>query len=224
MNKVAVFGDSFVDPLWPTDDGKISWDTAWPQLLKQHNTVDNLAASGTGPDWSLNQLTNYILHNNTKHTDLIFVSSSIERLDLNCYKQPSEQVHLSRIASGEIRHKSQQFARNAVDWYMTDSWQQNRQIMYLGAISVLAHHFRQVLYWPALTLLKDTLQLCVSNITVPSVGLMQLSKLDDPSYNGQGLDARVNHFHPHNHNYIHQQIQQWQATGRPVDVQGITRV
>jgi len=224
MNKVAVFGDSFADPQWPDNNGKTSWDTAWPQLLKQHNTVDNLAASGTGPDWSLSKLTDYILHNNTKHTDLIFISSSIERLDLNCYKHPSEQVHLGRIASGEIRHKSQLFARNAVDWYMTDSWQLNRQIMYLGAVSVLAHHFRRVLYWPALTLLTDTLQLCSSNIVIPDVGLMQLSKLDDPSYNGQGLDTRVNHFHPHNHEYIYQQILQWQTHGTTPVVDGITSV
>ncbi len=224
MNKVLILGDSFADPMWPDNNGKTSWSTAWPQLLKQTNTVKNLAASGTGPDWSLSQLTNYTLHNKTKHTDLIFISSSIERLDLSCYKHPSEQVHLGRIASGEIRHKSQLFARNAVDWYMTDSWQQNRQIMYLGAISVLAHHFRQVLYWPALTPLADTLQLCSSNITIPAVGLMQLSKLDDPNYNGQGLDTRVNHFHPHNHLYIYQQLHNWQTHGTTPAVDGITSV
>jgi len=59
---------------------------------------------------------------------------------------------------------------------------------------------------------------------VPNVGLMQLSKLDDPSYNGQGLDARVNHFHPHNHEYIHQQILQWQTQGTNISTDGITSV
>jgi len=225
MNKIVIFGDSFADPLWPVEGADKKCDQlAWPHLLKQHNTVENLALSGTGPDWSLSRLTDYILHNNTSDTNLIFISSSIERLDLDCYKDPSEQVHLSRIATGELRHKSQQFARNAVNWYMTDSWQQNRQIMYLGAISVLAHHFRQVLYWPALTPLADTLQLCSSNITIPAVGLMQLSKLDDPSYNGQGLDARVNHFHPHNHLYIYQQLHNWQTHGTTPVVDGITSV
>lgn len=226
MNKIVIFGDSFADPLWPVEGADKKCDQlAWCHLLKQHNTVENLALSGTGPDWSLSRLTDYILHNNTSDTNLIFISSSIERLDLDCYKDPSEQVHLSRIATGELRHKSQQFARNAVNWYMTDRWQQNRQIMYYSAIATLAHHFKRTLYWPALTPLADTLKLCnSSSITMPSVGLMQLSKLDDPSYTGVGLDTRVNHFNPHNHQYIHQQLHNWCNHNTPISVEGITKV
>ena len=139
MNNVLILGDSFADPVWPdhtkanvhTTDRAI--DFAWPTRLAVQHNVTNLAAQGSGPDYSLTRLREWVRDHSTEdvaNTDLIFVCSSPERLDLNCYRHPREQVHILDIAKGDIRHKAKMFAKWAIS---------GLRLAYLRAGTATAH-------------------------------------------------------------------------------------
>ena len=54
MNKFVLFGDSYVDPL------KVNAGECWSDLLARDAEVVNYGKSGTGPDYSLDLLENFI--------------------------------------------------------------------------------------------------------------------------------------------------------------------
>ena len=230
MNNVLILGDSFADPVWPdhtkanvhTTDRAI--DFAWPTRLAVQHNVTNLAAQGSGPDYSLTRLREWVRDHSTEdvaNTDLIFVCSSPERLDLNCYRHPREQVHILDIAKGDIRHKAKMFAKWAIEWYFTDDWTMNRDLMYYSTAAMFASQFRSVLYWPlSNNQLRQWRVQHPHNFSMPTEALVLLSAKDDASYNG-GADTRPNHFQERNHNIIFEQLNNWLKHGTALDTSQI---
>mgnify|MGYP002635214436 FL=1 len=230
MNNVLILGDSFADPVWPdhtkanvhTTDRAI--DFAWPTRLAVQHNVTNLAAQGSGPDYSLTRLREWVRDHSTEdvaNTDLIFVCSSPERLDLNCYRHPREQVHILDIAKGDIRHKAKMFAKWAIEWYFTDDWTMNRDLMYYSTAALFASQFRSVLYWPlSNNQLRQWRVQHPHNFSMPTEALVSLSARDDASYNG-GADTRPNHFQERNHNIIFEQLNNWLKHGTALDTSQI---
>ena len=230
MNNVLILGDSFADPVWPdhtkanvhTTDRAV--DFAWPTRLAVQHNVTNLAAQGSGPDYSLTRLREWVRDHSTEdvaNTDLIFVCSSPERLDLNCYRHPREQVHILDIAKGDIRHKAKMFAKWAIEWYFTDDWTMNRDLMYYSTAAMFASQFRSVLYWPlSNNQLRQWRVQHPHNFSMPTEALVLLSAKDDASYNG-GADTRPNHFQERNHNIIFEQLNNWLKHGTALDTSQI---
>ena len=230
MNNILVVGDSFAAPTWPdhtkanvhTKDRVI--DFAWPTRLASQHNVTNLAVQGSGPDYSLTRLREWVRDHSAEEiagTDLIFVCSASERLDLNCYKHPYEQVHIYDIAKGDIRHKAKMFAKWAIEWYFTDDWAMNRDLMYYSTAALFASQFRSVLYWPlSNNQLRQWRVQHPHNFSMPTEALVTLSAKDDASYNG-GADTRPNHFNQRNHNIIFEQLNNWLKHGTALDTSQI---
>ena len=231
MNNVLIVGDSFAAPTWPdhtkanvhTTDKAI--DFAWPTRLAVQHNVTNFAVQGSGPDYSLTRLREWVRDHSTEDvagTDLIFVCSSPERLDLNCFRQPSEQVHILDIAKGDIRHKAKMFAKWAIEWYFTDDWTMNRELMYYSTAALFASQFRSVLYWPlSNNQLHNWRVQHPHNFSMPNAALVPLSAKDDASYDG-GADTRPNHFNQRNHNIIFEQLNNWLKHGTALDTSQIS--
>lgn len=230
MNNVLVIGDSFAAPTWPdhtkynthTKDRVI--DFAWPTRLAAQHNVTNFALQGSGPDYSLTRLREWVRDHSAEEvagTDLIFVCSAPERLDLNCYKHPHEQVHIYDIAKGDIRHKAKMFAKWAIEWYFTLDWAMNRELMYYSTAVLFASQFKSVLYW---TLTGNQLRQWrvqhPHNFSMPTDPLVLLSAKDDASYEG-GADTRPNHFNERNHNIIFEQLNSWLKDSTPLDTSQI---
>lgn len=230
MNNVLVIGDSFAAPTWPdhtkynthTKDRVI--DFAWPTRLAAQHNVTNFALQGSGPDYSLTRLREWVRDHSAEEvagTDLIFVCSAPERLDLNCYKHPYEQVHIYDIAKGDIRHKAKMFAKWAIEWYFTLDWAMNRELMYYSTAVLFASQFKSVLYWPLTgNQLRQWRVQHPHNFSMPTDPLVLLSAKDDASYEG-GADTRPNHFNERNHNIIFEQLNSWLKDSTPLDTSQI---
>lgn len=225
-----MIGDSFAAPTWPdhtkynthTKDRVI--DFAWPTRLAAQHNVTNFALQGSGPDYSLTRLREWVRDHSAEEvagTDLIFVSSAPERLDLNCYKHPYEQVHIYDIAKGDIRHKAKMFAKWAIEWYFTLDWAMNRELMYYSTAVLFASQFKSVLYWPLTgNQLRQWRVQHPHNFSMPTDPLVMLSTKDDASYDG-GADTRPNHFNERNHNIIFEQLNSWLKDSTPLDTSQI---
>ena len=225
-----MIGDSFAAPTWPdhtkynthTKDRVI--DFAWPTRLAAQHNVTNFALQGSGPDYSLTRLREWVRDHSAEEvagTDLIFVCSAPERLDLNCYKHPYEQVHIYDIAKGDIRHKAKMFAKWAIEWYFTLDWAMNRELMYYSTAVLFASQFKSVLYWPLTgNQLRQWRVQHPHNFSMPTDPLVPLSAKDDASYDG-GADTRPNHFNERNHNIIFEQLNSWLKDSTPLDTSKI---
>jgi hypothetical protein len=230
VNNVLLIGDSFAAPTWPdhtkynthTKDRVI--DFAWPTRLAAQHNVTNFALQGSGPDYSLTRLREWVRDHSAEEvagTDLIFVCSAPERLDLNCYKHPYEQVHIYDIAKGDIRHKAKMFAKWAIEWYFTLDWAMNRELMYYSTAVLFASQFKSVLYWPLTgNQLRQWRVQHPHNFSMPTDPLVPLSAKDDASYDG-GADTRPNHFNERNHNIIFEQLNSWLKDSTPLDTSQI---
>lgn len=230
MNDVVICGDSFADPKWPDPDrlDKLqnisTLDYTWPNLLAAEHNVTNFAVQGTGPDYSLTSLRHWMSNRSSQqisNTDLIFICSAPERLDLRCYSKPSEQVHIYDHAAGIIRHKSIQFAKWAIEWYFTLDWADNRQLMYYSTMCAVAPMFKSVLYWPiSRSSYSRWTSHVPTNLIVPTELLIPLSTRDNPK-NPPGADIRPNHFQKHNHKILHEQINSWIIHSTAIDTSNI---
>lgn len=230
MSEVLILGDSFADPHWPDflvqniHSKHRVVEFAWPSRVAAQHNVTNFALQGTGPDYSLTRLREWITTVSVEqvaNTHLIFVCSAPQRLDLSCYKQPNQQVHIYEHANGDIRHKSKMFAKQAMDWYFTPDWEHNRDLMYYSTATQLASQFKSVLYWPVQRTQTHNVRVTQPhNFTMPQKALVPLSARDDPNYNG-GEDNRPNHFQERNHNIIFEQLNNWLKHGTALDVSNI---
>jgi hypothetical protein len=230
VSEVLILGDSFADPHWPDflvqniHSKHRVVEFAWPSRVAAQHNVTNFALQGTGPDYSLKCLREWVRDHSTEQvasTDLIFVCSAPQRLDLNCYKRPGEAVHIYDIAKGDIRHKSKMFAKQAIEWYFTLDWALNRELMYYSTAALFASQFRSVLYWPLTgNQLRRWRVQHPHNFSMPNEALVPLSARDNPNYNG-GEDNRPNHFQERNHNIIFEQLNNWLEFGTPLDTSQI---
>ena len=225
MADIAIFGDSFVDPYWMTRDGYSKPTTfTWLNELDKDHYVYNCGKAGTGPDYSITELIKWakpmVEHKESKNYSVIFVCSDPCRLNLSCYKDPMEAVEIFDIAEGRRRHKSMLFAKQAIQWMMTDAWQFNQALLYYSLVNMYAPHFKRVLFWTVGNeyIYNNTPLTANDNMQHVSVGLNRLSIRDcGQSIYGQGVDERVNHFQESNHCVMYEQISNWINNGTDID-------
>ena len=226
MNKVAIFGDSFADPMWSTSTGfKVPDTFTWVKELTKNYDVFNEAIAGSGPMYSIKRLHHWLQPQITtlKHcydTSLIFICSDPCRLDLSCYKNPGEAVHIFDHAEGRRRHVSNLFAKQAIQWYMDIDWQINQSCMYYSLINEYAQYFKRVLFW---SISDDNFFKLIpmsprDNFYFVKEGLNDISIRDcGKSIYGQGVDWRPNHLQVPNHRVMYEQITDWIEYDKPVD-------
>lgn len=222
MDRVAIFGDSFADPLC---NGRQPKGFTWPVELDKNYHVLNEAKSGSGPMYSLKKL-HYWLQpqvHSLKHcydTCLIFICSDPCRLDLSCYKDPGEAVHIYDHAQNTRRHVSNLFAKQAVQWYMDIDWQINQSCMYYSLINEYAQYFKRVLFWPiGGSKFFDLIPMSQNdNFYFVKESLNDITIRDSgESVYGQGIDLRPNHLQEPNHRIMYDQITDWIHNGTDID-------
>lgn len=227
MDRVAIFGDSFASPKWNTFD--TTWKEyegfTWLSELNKNYDVFNQAVAGSGPMYSLKMLHRWLQPQITtlKHcydTSLIFICSDPCRLDLSCYKDPGEAVHIFDHAEGSRRHVSNLFAKQAIQWYMDVDWQINQSCMYYSIVNEYAQYFKRVLFWPIggekfFNLIPMSHR---DNFHFVHEGLNDITIRDcGKSVYGQGADWRPNHLQEPNHRVMYEQITNWIEHDKPID-------
>ena len=224
MDRVAIFGDSFVDP-----DYNLVLDQdrgySWVHLLAERYNTYNAGVSGTGPDYSFTQLRHWrnpqVEQGLTQDTSLIFVCSDPCRLDLSCWKDPRDAVQIFDIAEGRTKHKTSLFAKQALQWMMTDEWLINQSLLYYLTLNSISEHFKRVLFWPigaAAHYNCFTKLPCADNFYFVDTPLNEISVRDcGESIYGQGLDNRINHLQKPNHDIMYDMLVQWIENGTSID-------
>tara|TARA_B100001287_G_C22609604_1_gene494433 strand:+ start:221 stop:934 length:714 start_codon:yes stop_codon:yes gene_type:complete len=224
MADVAIFGDSYVDPVRYEHQHQY---TSWVNKLSTKYKVHNEAVSGTGPEYSLRKFLEYtrdfILAGDSKDMSIIFVCSDPCRLDLSCYKHSREAVEIFDIAEGKRRHKSTVFAKQAIQWMMSSEWQVNQHVMVRSTLSQLAPHFKNILYWSILSWRPyDEILFTPDNMCFPKESLIDISIRDC----GENLalkdlpvfiDHRINHLQETNHEIMFEQVTNWIDNDTPID-------
>jgi len=223
MDDVWIFGDSFVDLNWHND---VAY--SWVEELSKNYNVRNRALMGTGPEYSLRNLRN-ALHefpfDNLKNTCLIFVCSGFERLNLNFWNTPQEQVMFPVIASGDTNHRFKYFAKDVFKYYIDFDWLADTELKYYCTLKHLSQYFKQTLYWqvtPRYPINQRFIDSNPSNFCFPETGLNDLSLRDNGGKRlGPVADERRNHFSKINHQIIYNQLVEWIETGAHIDTSKI---
>lgn len=86
-----IFGDSYCDPDFQNDKSY----QGWPQLIKKEYNVTNFSKTGTGPDYSMQQLVKMLKKtkvNDRKNIHVFFVVSDIFRISLD-FANPFFEPH-----------------------------------------------------------------------------------------------------------------------------------
>lgn len=228
MDKVLILGDSFAAPEWITQYDA-DWHEyngfTWVKELEKNYDVLNYAIAGSGPMYSLKKLHMWLdpqanAIKDCYDTTLIFICSDPCRLDLSCYKNPGEAVHIYDHAEGSRRHVSNLFAKQAVQWYMDIDWQIAQSCMYYSIVNEYAQYFKRVLFWPIggskffdlipmsqndnFYFVKESL----NDITIRDCG---------ESLVDHGVDWRPNHLQEPNHRIMYKQLTNWIENDTPID-------
>ena len=91
MNKFVLFGDSYVDPL------KVNAGECWSDLLARDAEVVNHGKSGTGPDYSLDLLENFIDKEFKGYEVVVFFIGFPCRFNFTGIPHPGHAVDVSDI-------------------------------------------------------------------------------------------------------------------------------
>ena len=229
MNKVWIFGDSYVDRNWHTNCKDYSWVTE----LEKNYDVENYAVMGSGPEYSFSKLYQTIKNNNKslKNICVIFISSDLHRLNLNFWHTPQDQVYLKSLLDKNIDKKNLKyiakklFVKDLFRFYLTEDWQSNRELHNFATINYFSNYFKKILYWTTEPKLKTNdffYQHKSNNLCCPDQGLNELSYIDlgyQPST--VFLDNRRNHFSKINHKILYNQIVNWIEHDYPIDTSKI---
>ena len=108
MNKFVLFGDSYVDPL------KVNAGECWSDLLARDAEVVNHGKSGTGPDYSLDLLENFIDKEFKGYEVVVFFIGFPCRFNFTGIPHPGHAVDVSNIhywGSGPPLHGNLHFDR-----------------------------------------------------------------------------------------------------------------
>ena len=108
MNKFVLFGDSYVDPL------KVNAGECWSDLLARDAEVVNYGKSGTGPDYSLDLLENFIDKEFKGYEVVVFFIGFPCRFNFTDIPHPGHAVDVSNIhywGSGRPLHGNLHFDR-----------------------------------------------------------------------------------------------------------------
>lgn len=201
---VYIYGDSFADPHWgmPHDCKFI-----WPTELAHRYTVYNHALKGTGPEYSLQKLTETHPNNNSV---CIFVVSDANRLNLkNFWKQDQEQVHLLDVAAKRIKHPGYMFVRQLYDHYLTDQSHATRTAAAIGAVNCLTEKYTRTLIWPIGTLAQHLRT--DASVDLMLQGLIDISEAEWKTDRGGDpyVDTRPNHLSEVNHRVMYRLLTDW---------------
>ena len=213
MTRLAIFGDSFVDSVWK----KQRYQWSWPNRLAQDYHTFNAGLIGTGPDYALDHLLQYIEYtpnDQLAETCVIFVCSDTYRLNLkNFWNQDWDQVNIIRVADRSQPHPKYMFVKDLFRHLMTPSWNNQENFKMICSVNNLSHLFKQVLYWPTNTPYAVYSQMFTAqhNFTQVESCLFDLSMSNNPARTNLD-DNRVNHFDPAVHDAIYHAVVQWIST------------
>ena len=151
MNKkVWIFGDSYANR---EDD-----ENTWPAKLEDTYEVVNFARSGTGVDWSLQQMIDANKGADTKDITAIFFLTGQDRHNWNFWKDPGAQWTSKYLASGSkipkpirpaVSEYKQYFSfARSVYKYQDANFNSRSIIKSIGAINLYASNFEKILIWP----------------------------------------------------------------------------
>lgn len=220
MTRLAIFGDSFVDPMWKLQQ----YDWTWPNRLAQDYVTSNYGHIGTGPDYALEHLLQYIEEHTAEqlnNTCLIFVCSDPHRLNLkDFWKENRNQVDLLRVADRSMPHPKYMFARDIVRHLMVPGWSSKESFKILNTVSNLSHQFKRVLFWPAIDpypIYMNMIQLA-TNLQLVQPSLFTISAASDIKSSGMD-DMRVNHFDPPYHQILYEEMHSWIESGTVINTQ-----
>ena len=242
MQEVWLFGDSYCQDspaVFESTKHLINYEfISWPNRLKQNFNLKNFSRGGTGPTWSLNRLNNEIKENkdNLKNINLVFFISSIWRLDLKFYKDPSDQWLGSKIPAldrtmidfgwdikkfnKEEKKVIKPYKQNAFfvkelwkQYFLTDSFQNTEMLKIIGNLRLHSDLFKKVLVWPIFNEPFVSIN-SVNNFFYVNDLLFNIEK--DP--HGSGLDPRHNHLSEENHNIMFKQISDWINYSKPINI------
>ena len=224
MDDIWIFGDSYADKNWQVNDDAYSWVTE----LEKTYSVHNEALKGTGPEYSIRALRNKLDITNfedLKDTVLIFICSTPERLNLNLWNDPTEQVMLPELAAGNIKAPGKHFAKDLFKYYIDIEWMLDTELNIVCTVHHLGLLFKRTLFWsvnPPIPVNKKFYSTLRNDFHFPEAGLNDLSVIDSGGERlGPYADERKNHFSELNHMILHSEISQWIETGNPIDTSKI---
>ena len=224
MDDIWIFGDSFADKTWAVNDDAYSWVTELEKTYQVHNE----ALKGTGPEYSIQALRSKLDNTNfedLKNTVLIFICSSPDRLNLNLWKTPEDQVMLPELALGNIKAPGKHFAKDLFKYYIDNKWMLDTELRTVCTVHHLGLLFKRSLFWSVnspFTPNKKFYSTLRDNFYFPEAGLNDLSIIDSGGERlGPYVDERKNHFSELNHIILHSEISQWIETGNPIDTSKI---
>lgn len=205
QNKLWIFGDSFADPDYNTTGAE---HYQWCKRLEQHYEVTNMAVYGSGPQWSLNNFLK-MLDNADKNTNVLFIESTVYRLDLGCWEKPKNQIAIHKIAKGQNRHPQSEFLKGVVKYVLTEDFENAEPLKILCTVQNLSRYVNKILYLPVIEapFRKYGINKKVKNFYMPDFRLMEKSDAEPeckrPWPNG---DIRCNHFSEYNHDFMYKLI------------------
>jgi hypothetical protein len=207
MNKkVWIFGDSYAS----RENDK----NTWPAKLEDIYKVVNFSKSGSGVDWSLQQMIDAAKVTDTKDITAIFFLTEQNRHNWNFWKDPGEQwisKHLAveskipKIARPTAKTYKQyiSFAR-AVYKFQDDNFESRSIIKSIGAINLYASNFEKILIWPCFdnVLLNCKLN---KNVTIASPCMSDFESVAD----NMSLLYAPNHLSERKHKEMLQILIKW---------------
>jgi hypothetical protein len=203
--KILLCGDSYVQ------DNNLKH--TWPTKLANTYETTNLACSGTGPQWSLNQLRLFIENNDTSNTKLLFFVSAESRLDLACVEQNKQWT---------LRESNN---KNIVwlykNYVFTDSFRYLEQDKIISCLGQYAKYFDNVLIWNIFgqkTKLKYSFDCNVDYINE------SLYSIEYESIERKGRDTLNNHLHDENHQVMYDQLSNWIQTRNKVNIKKFVKI
>jgi hypothetical protein len=220
MKKVWIFGDSYAEK-------KRMDDFVWTRKIEERYDVRNFAQSGTGPTWSLKKLHDEI--ENNKGVDLtdvsvIFLISSIFRIDLRFFSDPKSQIATLPLSRGGLTPLREMFAKpymefqpfltDFYDYHLSmDSYQDTEMSKIIGYLKLHEPLFEKMLVWPIFDEVTTTIPMSSDTFFfVPN--LLNRLEYQNPQ---KGPDQRANHFSEVNHPIMLEQLTNWIDFSLPVD-------
>jgi hypothetical protein len=225
QQKLWIFGDSYAASTYHPDSsiGEITW----VKELEKNYDVSNFALSGSGPDYSLNNLINEIAkYKKYELRDIIviFIIPEIYRINFDFLK-PHDQIvsiamhNLSLNQNGKDLIKPylkyETFIKDVFKHYvLSSSYMDTELTKMLGWLQLHSHMFKKMLIWPTNDKASEWINLSSPNVLFIDTPIFEIE--DDHA--DFGYDSRYNHLTQVNHYTMLDQISSWIDHNTPIDI------
>jgi len=203
--KLLICGDSYAQENYES--------FTWPTKLSKKYDTTNLARNGTGPQWSLMQLIDYLEHNDTKDTTVLFFVSSHTRIDLKDHPI-SEQWKLKYSTNKYVKWLFKNYITTA-------SYDQTEKDKIICLVAQYAKYFKKVLIWDIFGKKSDLEYSFLPNVTV-------IDKYDlytiEYRENRPPQDHCINHLHKENHDIMYDMLDAWIEKNIAIDPKKLQKI